>query len=610
MNIKKQYLIYGILAALFIFAVIPWLKQGVPITDDYRHHATRFWFIQQEIKQGQFSEWVPFMYGGWPFFHFYHPMFYVLSLPVIALFNFILALKMMTIVAYAIALFGTFFAVKMLFKDNEIALIAAIAYFMSSHFLFHATVSGALPRLMAIALTPLASAFFIKALEEKSKIYSIVSSILLAVLFMTHTSVAIPAFILCFIYLLYELYEKRSLTMLKKGIAIFLIAIGLSAFWFLPLLLEKNYANFAESTAKLDVPTIDQSTRTFGIVHNAQHFVRSNYFGYLTLALAILSTIFVNKNKSINAIKIGFLASLFFYFNIFGLLNYIPFLNTALTGSTSFFISTIVFSAAILAGIGAKSIGKSLKNNYLVYLIAILIIIELNPALNAFSYSWVNQQTENFVNPPQLIEAFNFIKNQEGIFSVFTTDGQAAEAYHGKNEFGFEWVGCPQCVQKKTYEIHNQILSNFTNGIKNDALLGYFGVKYYLVPCQYKLNNKLAFSNNAFCVYENEKFRPIVESDAQITEINQNLDKMSFKTKSSKENAVLVKINYFKPHWHAYVNGKETEIKQAWPEFMQITVPAGENNVVFEYKTNTLHIVSWFITFLTACLAVYYIKKR
>ncbi len=614
MEIKKSRIIYGILAIVFILSVLPWLKEGVPVTDDHRQHATRFWFIKEEIKQIQFSEWMPFMYGGWPFFHFYHPMFYLMTTPIALLFNPIIALKITTILAYAIALFGTFYAAKLLFKDEEIALVAAIAYFMSSHFLFQATVAGALPRLTAIALVPLVSAFFIKSSEDNNKKITMISVVLLAILLMMHVSVAIPVFIICFIYLLYNLYLNKNLNSFGKGLLIFTLAILLSSAWILPMLLEKDYGNFLESGKKIGKPYLEQSYRSFGIYHNGQHYIRSNYFGYATLALAAIGLFFIRKNKTANFIKVGLISSIFLYFNFFSLLDHIQPLKTALTGSSAFFISMIVFNAAALAGISAKSVAKKLKNNYLIYLIAIIIMIELYPGINAFSYGWSGQKTENFINPPQLIQAWDFIKQQDGNFVVFSSIGLAAEIYHNKQEFGFDWVGCPQCVQQKTYKIHNEIWQNFTKGIKNDEQLGYLGVKYYVAQCQYRMNNKLAFTNNAICVYENEKFKPIIDyadadSKAKITNIEYGLDEVSFETDSNKEKIVIVKINYFKPHWHAYINGNKAQINKVWPEFMSIIVPAGRNKILLDYKTNILHIVSWFITFLIIVLGVYYIRK-
>ncbi len=610
MKIKLQNVIYGILLFVFIFSILPWMKEGLPMTDDYRHHATRIWFVQEQIKNLEYSEWMPNMYGGWPFLHYYHPLFYIISIPVAALFSTLSVLKIMTAVIFALALAATFYAANLLFKDKEIALLAAVAYFLSSHFMFHATVSGALPRLAAIGIAPLVMAFFVKALEEKSRKYAIKGGILLAVLLLMHISVAVPVMIICFVYAIYDLYCKKNIKAVLKPAAMILICFGLAAAWFIPMMLEKEYGNFPESSAKLEAPPLKQTTRTFGIMHDGKNYIRSNYFGYSVLALALLGLVFIKKNKTVDFLKIGFLASLIFYFNLLGLLNFIPFVKTALTGTTNFFITGLVFNAVMLAGAGAKALAKKYKKEYLIYAAVLIIIIELYPSVNAFSYGWTEFDTENFVNHPALVDAWEFIKEQEGNFAVISTIGYSAEIYHQKQEFGFDWVGCPQCVQKITYETHNELWKIFNSGAKDDDVLGYLGVKYYVVPCQTKLENKLAYTNNGVCVYENEKFKPMVDSNAAISSIVYEMDKVSFVTESSSEEEVLVKINNFKPHWKAYVNGKETQINKVWPEFMMIKVPAGKNDIVMDYKTNKLHMFSWFITFLTAALIWWFIKNE
>lgn len=604
----ENYIICGILLIIFIFSVLPWLKQGVPGTDDFRHHGGRLWFIKEEIQQGKFSEWMPYIYGGWPFFHFYHPLFYVLSLPVILFSNPIVALKIMTVIAYAIALVGTFAGAYLLLKDKKIALFASVAYFLSSQFLFNATVSGALPRLTAIALVPLVSSLLIKAIEEKTKKYIIASGIALAVIFMIHISVAVPVFIIGGFYALYEAYENKNIDAIKKCLIMVIIALGISAAWIIPLFAEKSYANFSGSS-ELGTPLFGQTLRTFGIVREEGHYIRSNYFGYSVLLLALAGLYFIKKNKTANHLKVGLIISTLFYFNIFGLLNFVPFISTALTGSTTFFIGMLVFNAVMLAALFARGLEKQFKSDYILYGILLLVILELYPAVNAFSYGWVDQKTENFTNPPELINAWNFIKQQEGNFVVFSAIGQEGYMYHGKQEFGYDWYGCPQCVQKDVYDTHTAIWENFKKGLKNDTLMGYFGVKYYVLPCENKFPNKLAYSNGAVCVYENEQFRPLVDSSAKITNTIYGLDSISFSAQSDKQSDVLIKTNYFKPHWHAYVNGKEVEIKSAPPAFMVVQVPQGESSVRAEYRTNSTSIVSWFITFLTIALMVYYGRK-
>jgi hypothetical protein len=307
----------------------------------------------------------------------------------------------------------------------------------------------------------------------------------------------------------------------------------------------------------------------------------------------------------VNLFKAGAVASTLLYFNIFGILDYIPFMKTALSGNTTYFIGISVFNFVMLASVAAESLAKKFNKKYLVYLLVLIVAIDLYPGINAFSYQWVNQPAENFVNSPKMIDAWNFIKNQPGDFVVLSAAGQAAEIYHEKQEFGFEWVGCPQCTQPFTNKIHNDLWTELKDGKKNDEALGYLGVKYYVVPCEAKLQNKLAHSNREVCIYENEKFRPIVDSNAKISNVQKTLDSISFSTNSDNSTTVLVKITYFKPHWHAYVDGKEAQINTTWPEFIQINVPQGSHQVLVKYTTNKIHMISWLITILTSCSIIF-----
>ena len=148
-----------------------------------------------------------------------------------------------------------------------------------------------------------------------------------------------------------------------------------------------------------------------------------------------------------------------------GVLNFVPYFKTALTGSTSFFASTIVFNAAMLAGTAAKSISNKFKKEYLIYAIILLIFIDLFPGINAFTYGWVNQTDGNYINEPPIVDAWNFVKNQEGNFVVLSTIGKSGEMYHGKYEFGSSWTGCPQCVDSEVYSTFSEMEKNVTKRV-------------------------------------------------------------------------------------------------------------------------------------------------
>ncbi|HME87536.1 MAG TPA: YfhO family protein, partial [Candidatus Nanoarchaeia archaeon] len=86
-------------------------------------------------------------------------------------------------------------------------------------------------------------------------------------------------------------------------------------------------------------------------------------------------------------------------------------------------------------------------------------------------------------------------------------------------------------------------------------------------------------------------------------------DSVEFEATATKETQAIIQWNYFEPHWHAYIDDKEVPIQKVWPELMSITIPAGTHEVEVEYTTNTTHLLAWFITFLTAALMIYYVRK-
>jgi hypothetical protein len=588
---KKSILIYVLLFTVLLVSIVPWFQEGAPTTDDWRHHASRIFLLGEQVKSFDFHEWIPNMYGGWPFFHFYHPVFYIFAAAIAGMVEPILALKILTCLVYAICLFATFFGVKYLFKKDSIAFVTAIGYFLSNHFFFHATVSGALPRLLAIALVPLTLCLFIKAIQDNSYKLKIISGSLLGILLMTHTSVAVPVAIICGIFALFKIKEFKS------NWWIFAIALGIMACWAGPMLLEKDSGNFPSGSNTVEAPLIEQSFRTFGISHDGEHYIRSNYFSFIMFALGVLG-FFLLKNNTL--LKVGAIFSILLYFNLFGVLN-LPVLATALTNTSTYFISCVVFFIVLLAALFIDWLCVVLKGSTYVFsiLIALIVVIELFPATTAFTYGWNNGPTENFINPPELVDAWKWISEQPGDFAVFSLVGQAAEIYHGKQEFGWEWVGCPQCVNKKAYAFRNLMAQNLMQSGAGTDSFAIYQVKYFVGPCGIPFELETAYSNKVMCVYENSFLNPYVNSEANITDVVKTPTLISFHSESNANDAYVLNTNYFKPHWHAYANGNEIDVSEGENGLMYFMLPPGSYDIEVKYKTNITHIICWLITLMT-----------
>lgn len=650
-NIKKEKFIYLVLIAIIIFSILPWFKEGMPYTDDFRHHITKFWWIKYSFEHyGKIVEWMPLIYSGWPLTHFYHSLPYFLSLPFILFMNAVTALKASIVTSFILSAIAMFFAAKKLTGKNEIAAIAPIFYTLAPmHFEF-AYLSGSLSRLWTYVFLPLAFVYFIKMIEDGSKKDIITTGILFAALVYTNINVAFTLSIVLFIYLIYHFIikeKKINYKTFKNLMLTALITIGIISFWLIPFALENDQSSaigqatkaFGGNPGSLSYKSL--FIRDFGIKPSDGENVRYFYIGFSLILFAVIS-FFIKKFEYRNVFVLLAILCIFIATNTW-VLKIVPF--SELVSYTQYFILVAIVILSILAAIGIYSLSKINKNSsYLIILIPlILFVVDVYPAQS--TYNWSNLPIEQYLNNNQILEAYNFIKNQSGLFRVYSVVGEISYMYTEKQEIGLEWTGFREGAFKPIRSLTDELLNSIRNNIsdvRSNQLLGYMGTKYHIYPClqNFDKNFKKIFTNDATCIYENPYFEPIVESprkiiksdtpqflekqsavvlekcetncidDVKPTEI-ENItfepEKITFRTNG--KGYVLVKSAYFKPHWHAYVNNKEVQIRLAWPYYMLIEVPEGASDVIFKYQTNINHIAGWLISILTVIALIYWGRK-
>ena len=78
----------------------------------------------------------------------------------------------------------------------------------------------------------------------------------------------------------------------------------------------------------------------------------------------------------------------------------------------------------------------------------------------------------------------------------------------------------------------------------------------------------------------------------------------------SRDNLVFYSVPYERG-WTAYVNGEKTEIVKANVGFMAVKAPAGENTIVFRYRTPGLYegIAVSFAALIVWILYVWYMRR-
>jgi len=208
-------------------------------------HVARLYLLVTGITQGSlFPRWVDMLgFGhGYPLFNFYPPLIYYVSAIFYFLgFSLIWSIKLMIISGFFLSAAGAYLLIKKIIGRLP-ALAGAAVY---TYFLYHSItvyVRGALAEFFTLAVLP----FVFLCLYELSQKINWKNSFFLAITFalliLTHPLIAFPSIIfigLFFIFLFIQNKNKLKFTIFSLSGGI--LALGLSAFFWLPSMVERKY---------------------------------------------------------------------------------------------------------------------------------------------------------------------------------------------------------------------------------------------------------------------------------------------------------------------------------------------------------------------------------
>ncbi len=631
--LDKRKIKYIIMAAMVLFAASPWFKDGIAATDDFRNHIAHFEHLKDSVSRGEWPTfWTYELYSGYPVFHFYSILPYFISIPFLFFFGAVASLKYSIILSFIVAAISMYAAAKMLFKDDDVAFVSAVAYtFFPYHFL-NAGIRGAFNELWGYSIFPLALALMIRAIDEpgqKNIILAIISS---GAMMLTHIPTAYMLWLCISLYFAYKVFEERKIERKKMiSFAAMLVAsILLVSFWLLPFQSEMGKANFGSQAGEGGIKIFGVNKYYGGQEISIGEFL-SREFGrtakgasyYLGLSLAALlgaSLLYRNRMARFFLMMSVFLILAMMTQLLMGILPLV-----SVVGFTFRFLVPVGVGLSLVAGASAKAVAgmvNAKKNAKLIAVIAIaaVIAIDLYPGVN--SYYWVDQPTENFINHPAAVDALRKISGEEGHFLVFSPLVQGAYMYHGHFEMGHDWEGFREGAIKETHLNYTDTWSRYVASLqKGDGnqtnelskTLGHYGVRYIALPCIDGLDSiyGVAYTNGAYCIYRNPYERPLVEFSGNGTfrnlEFRQDGD-VRFDISLESDSYVLLKVTHFEGHFKAYVNGVRTEIYDAYPKYMQIMVPRGNHKVEFEFVNTPLQKVTKAISVVTllALATVYF----
>ncbi len=263
-----------VVSVLVIRSLLPLFPVGFPATHDGETHIARMVNYAVALRQGQFPpRFAPSFWNGfgYPVFNFHYPLLNILGSPFVIIgLDPEVVFKVVIGLAWISLWIGTFVYVWQVTKERTAGLMGVLLLLMGPYFYTLVYVRGSYGELLACAAFVWAL-FVIEWRSEKNKKIPFISSTLILLTTAVLLAHNIYATLLFPSMLLYGVLKKPKYLSGVNVATEFLIAFGLSAFFWIPSLLEKKYIIFDDllNTLYLDhfnsLMQLVNSNVTFGI---------------------------------------------------------------------------------------------------------------------------------------------------------------------------------------------------------------------------------------------------------------------------------------------------------------------------------------------------------
>ena len=213
--------------------------------DTASHFYPAYYMKNYLLPYFKLTGWCPGWYAGFPIFHFYMPLCYVLMAILGYFISLEISFKIITALGSFLLPIATFYCFRFMKFKFPTPIIAAL---FSLIFLFHqgnsmwggnipSTMAGEFSYSLSMGFMILFFGLVYKGITEKK--YVIENGVLAALTVLTHIYTMIFA-VVCSSFLIFK--EKKVIKNLKYLFKVYLLAILLSAFWVLPFLAKIEYA--------------------------------------------------------------------------------------------------------------------------------------------------------------------------------------------------------------------------------------------------------------------------------------------------------------------------------------------------------------------------------
>ncbi len=246
MKFFKKLLSFELIALIIItaLAIVGLLNnQYFSIHDD--QHITRLYLLDQAIRQGDlYPSWVGGLgfNFGYPLFNFYPPLiYYVAEFFHLTGFNLLWSLKLMIIAGSFLSSIGMYLLGKRFF-DKKTGLLAATFFTFFFYRAITIYIRGAWAEFFAMSILPFVFLGLDNIYRNNNFKGALLFSVSLGLLILTHPLIAFPTFFFIGLFFIYYFFCSENHWLFFKNflVGIFL-GLSLSAFFWLPSLVEKKY---------------------------------------------------------------------------------------------------------------------------------------------------------------------------------------------------------------------------------------------------------------------------------------------------------------------------------------------------------------------------------
>ncbi|OGE64844.1 hypothetical protein A3I48_04385 [Candidatus Daviesbacteria bacterium RIFCSPLOWO2_02_FULL_36_7] len=333
--IFKEISVIFLLLLISFPAVRSLLLPGGFTSHDLTHHVVRQIDMDRLLSEGQFPpRWSGELNNGYgyPLFIFNYPLppligeaFHKLG------FNFLDSVKAVLFLSFVTSTLGMYLFLKSLFNSYLSAFLGAIFYLYAPIHLIVVYVSGSPGASMGLVFPPFMLWAIVKLSQAKSKKFLLIGSFSFAGMILSHN---ISAFIfmpviLAFVIVLKLTEKKReNQNFLSDVVLMFLFGLGLSAFFWLPAIAEKQYIRYDALMQRIyldQFPALSQiiySPWGYGLSHPKSPAGGMSYqvgLAHLGVMILLLSQLW-RFRKVKKFLLIGVFAIIFFISSIFFML--------------------------------------------------------------------------------------------------------------------------------------------------------------------------------------------------------------------------------------------------------------------------------------------------